>query len=254
MSTTEITENEHTEQTYHLAKLTVEENEYAKHVAMKMWARGFKWKEIADAINADLPAERQVSFQAVHHFVKNIRKEWKQENRDVIDEHFARSLASLQSVEEEAWLGWQRSQEDSQTQTVNTTEADILHEPIMDGGAKGAPEVVGQQKTTNKSMTKHGNVGDPRYLDMVLRAQERRAKLLGLDAPVKIANADGGNIEPAQTNIQINVAEASRNNPDYAKDISDLSYKLGLGGAFTEPPSADSNGRQVEDSSASSDA
>lgn len=249
----ELTENA-TPQHYHLAKLTEEENEYATRIAVQMWSRGFKWREIAEAINAELPEERHVTLQAVHAFVNKIRKGWKEDNRELVNSYYAQALGSLEAMEQEAWREWERSKQESITQTVNTTESDILHEPVMDGGAKGAPEVVGKVTTTNKSMTKRNSTGDTRYLELILRAQERRARLLGLDAPVKVSNPDGSPLTPSQTNIQINVAEVAKANPDYAKDISELSLKLGLSGAFSEPTGAGGERRQMDNGSASEDA
>ena len=45
-----------------------------------------------------------------------------------------------------------------------------------------------------KLLWPRADAGDPKAVTGLLKVQERRAKLLGLDAPTKLANADGSNI------------------------------------------------------------
>jgi hypothetical protein len=43
-----------------------------------------------------------------------------------------------------------------------------------------------------KTKRREGQVGDPRYLDGVLKCIDRRCAILGIDAPKKIAGPTGG--------------------------------------------------------------
>jgi hypothetical protein len=77
-------------------------------------------------------------------------------------------IARTFEIEQEAFEQWERSTEDAETTT--TTEDD-----------KG-------QSTTLK---REGQSGNPALLDKVLKAMERRAKLLGLDKPQQIDMTSG---------------------------------------------------------------
>ena len=65
-----------------------------------------------------------------------------------------------------AWVAWELSLQDKERSTVTT-------------GPNGGTSDM----TENQS-------GNPRYLDIVLNCIEKRCKLLGLDAPTKIAPTD----------------------------------------------------------------
>ncbi len=70
-------------------------------------------------------------------------------------------IARLNTIEREAWAAWERSQQPAVT-------------TITSGRAPA------------KRITRH-QFGNPRFLELALRASEERRKLLGLDAPLKIA-------------------------------------------------------------------
>ena len=73
-------------------------------------------------------------------------------------------LAKLDEVEREAWEQWHRSTQDAETRTTSQT--------------KDGPVI------TDKA---EGQSGNPALLDKIIKCSERRAKLLGLDAPEKLA-------------------------------------------------------------------
>lgn len=77
-------------------------------------------------------------------------------------------VAKTYEIEQEAWEQWHRSTEDAVSVSVRQT-------------------IKGDETTT----TRVGQCGNPALLDKVLKAMERRAKLLGLDAPEQL-NIDGG--------------------------------------------------------------
>ena len=83
----------------------------------------------------------------------------------------AQELAKIDEVERQAWVAWERSQEDAESTKVVETASDKRYE----------------------AQTK-GQAGDPRFLDIVMKCVDRRCKILGVDAPVKqqVTGADGG--------------------------------------------------------------
>ena len=112
-----------------------------------------------------------------------IQKQWRESALFNLNEAKARELAKLDEIEREAWDAWRKSQKDAETMEVTGTAQ----------GGKSKPEKV-------KKITK-GQAGDSRFLEIVLKCQNRRAEILGLDAPKKLEHGgfDGGPI-PIQLN------------------------------------------------------
>jgi hypothetical protein len=106
------------------------------------------------------------SQQQVSGYLKKLYKRWQADASANIDRLKARELARLDKVEAEAWAAWERSQEDAETVTTNT----------------GA-----QSGTTTKV---EGQVGDPRFLERVGWCITQRCKIIGVEAPTKIAPTD----------------------------------------------------------------
>ncbi len=115
--------------------------------------------------------------------LKKIREAWRESSIRDFDAARDLELERLARIEREAWAAWQRSQQPSQSATV-------------DGEA-------GSQKA--KRTVKH-QYGDPRFLDIALRCNEARRKLLGIDAPVKVAptTPDGQPLTVEERRIHIN--------------------------------------------------
>lgn len=97
--------------------------------------------------------------------LKHVRQAWRESFVAALDETRARELARIDLVETEAWAAWKRSQKPTQSATVTG-------------------EGNGQQ--TRKSM-KH-QIGDPRFLDQVNKCIAQRRAILGLDAPLRLAD------------------------------------------------------------------
>lgn len=96
--------------------------------------------------------------------VREIRKEWREQYADTYQRYTIEQIRKIDAVEKEAWEAWQASKQDAVT---------ISRKEPADGDIETTTTVKGQ-------------TGDPRYLETILRAIERRSKLLGLDAPEKI--------------------------------------------------------------------
>lgn len=112
-----------------------------------------------------------------------IRAEWKAQRLSMMDNHVEAELVKLDKIESEAWDAWERSKRDAVRKKVE-------RETTGKGKRKG--EKVKQSATTE------GRDGDPRYLAIIADVSRRRAALLGLDAPTRVASVtpDG---DPAPT-------------------------------------------------------
>lgn len=106
-----------------------------------------------------------ISQATVSRDLAEIVKGWKAEAVSDMDEIKAKELAKLDALEVEAYEAWQASKRESQKKVVEDR-------PGKSGGKFAKIET--QQ-----------NDGDPRFLQALLAIQDRRAKILGFDVPVK---------------------------------------------------------------------
>jgi hypothetical protein len=100
--------------------------------------------------------------------IKAVKDEWKASAVRAFDEAVGVELAKLDEVEKEAWAAWERSKADRTSSRTNRRTA----------GERQTDEA--EQKTEKRD-------GEARWLEVVLGCVERRCKLLGLNAPTKIA-------------------------------------------------------------------
>jgi len=109
-----------------------------------------------------------------------------------IEELRNREVASTYEIEREAWEQWFRSMENKKSETVK--------ESAVDTGQNGDALKVETQKKTE------GQCGNPAYLEKILMAQARRARLLGIDKPLKIDWEHKGRVIGAQRIKMMEVA------------------------------------------------
>lgn len=112
--------------------------------------------------------------------VQELEERWKASALVDITEAKARELAKLDELEREAWAAWHRSY--GKRQSTST-------ERRTGGKTPGDKARVDTEDLA----------GDPRFLAIVLDCQQRRAKMLGLDAPQKVeASGPNGGPIPVQ--------------------------------------------------------
>lgn len=174
----------------HYNKRSTEEREYDIAFCSNLFLRGYTYREIADALNKEL-ARREagytMSFQMVYYDMRQLLIEWKREQLDNIDEYVAQELKKLDRMERELWDAWELSKHSEKTKTRTSRRGDNVD---MDEDKTKRFGDYGYTEKTTEHLT-----GDPRYFDLLLKVQQRRAKLLGYDAPIKI---DTGFNRPAE--------------------------------------------------------
>jgi hypothetical protein len=135
------------------------------------YLKGWTQQQIADAISDDPERHYTLSRVQISNDLAAIRKDWQASAVRNFDEAQAQELAKVDLLELEYWQAWERSCQDAETRTRKQRLAD-----------------EGEVKEITK-VTK-GQAGDKRFLDGVQWCIERRCKILGLDAPQKIAPTD----------------------------------------------------------------
>lgn len=138
------------------ARDTTDESQSAARQAeiLKLHSRGWTKVQIA--------AELGISEAAVRYYVKRIHAVAAKQTTDLAAAK-QRELLMLDEAEREAWEAWEASKRDAVTETVRT---------MPEGGV---------QTETRRE----GQAGDSALLKRLIEISDRRAKLLGLDAPTR---------------------------------------------------------------------
>jgi hypothetical protein len=102
--------------------------------------------------------------------IKLLVKRWRESALVDVDNAKVEELARINRLELEYWEAWKRSQRDKEAELTETQ--------------------VGDKSYTKAQERKEGQTGDPRFLAGVQWCIERRCKILGIDAPTKIAPTD----------------------------------------------------------------
>lgn len=161
-------------------KRTEEQRDYDISFCSNLFLRGYTYREIVAALNADLTkrgAGYTISLAMVYYDLQQTLIEWKRERLDNIDDYVTQELRKLDAMEQQAWEAW----EVSKTGKQRTKEKTNRGRPIKTDATDTDPEYYGYDETTIET-----SAGNPRFLDLLLNIQQRRAKMLGFDAPVKI--------------------------------------------------------------------
>ncbi len=117
-----------------------------------------------------------ISQPTVSRDLKLVHQQWQDSAKEDIGTIVARELAKLDFMETELWNEWMRSKLDSQKKVVEERPT-----------AKGGTGKIARIETA-------GQTGDARYINALLGIQDRRAKLLGIDAPTKGVLNVGGTV------------------------------------------------------------
>jgi hypothetical protein len=122
--------------------------------------------------NMEIAAELGVCERTIQRDLRKIEAQWQEAAAQDIGAIKARELAKLDALEAEAAAAWQRSKQENQKRIVE-------ERPGIGGKASRVARIETSQGT-----------GDPRYLTTILSIMERRARLIGADAPAKHALTD----------------------------------------------------------------
>lgn len=99
----------------------------------------------------------------------------------VIEEKIGQ-IARLNHIVDEAMQAWERSKETAKTVRRQQADAAAQEEGDVEGSAR-------KKKVTTTTLVQDQD-GDPRYLDVAIKAMNEIRKILGLDAPAKNLNVD----------------------------------------------------------------
>ena len=171
-----------------MCKRTREQIEFDRAFCADLFLRGYPYREIAKRLNDDL-AKRKMDYRLtesmVYYDIQKLLISWKRDQLESIDQYVTLELQKLDKMETEAWNAWELSK---QKKTKNKTK-------------KAGNGLMGRQIMTEEAT--ETTSGNPRYLDLLLNVQHRRAKMLGFDAPIKI-DIPGVNVTVNNENERFN--------------------------------------------------
>lgn len=169
-------------------------------VVAEMYLKGRTMADIADELGA--------SINMVNYDLREVRKRWRTSAVRDFDAHREEQLARLDLIEAAAWREWERSCDDYHKRVE---QGDELVEPMVDDDGENVEAPTKFVRTETG-----GQTGDPRYMNVILSTVERRCKLLGLDAPTKVAPTNPEGDKPYQ----------AMSEPELDQRIAELLQKL----------------------------
>lgn len=141
-----------------------------------------------------IPALVGLSLTTVKRELRAATAEWRSGMTANVEELAQRELQRLELLEANAWSEWERSRLNyvkvrseritpEEAQAFEAADSSAAPAVALCGPAGAGPLRLLTRETGNR-------VGDARFLQVILSAHERRCKILGIDAPVKVAPTD----------------------------------------------------------------
>ncbi len=165
-----------------------------------LYRMGWTEREITAEVRKrlDMP-----TYNQAHPDIQRLLKEWQRERLTNTDEKITCEVARLRYVIREAWAAWEKSKQDYHEKS--TTQQGLPGENPATGQV--SMETV---KAIMYDAEKRG-FGEPRYLDIIIKAETQICKLLGLDKVVLDLNAGfQGGIEIRYVNAGVECASSEQ--------------------------------------------
>lgn len=135
-----------------------------------LYRKGWTEREITAEVRKRLGRPK---YNQAHCDIQRLLKEWREERLTDTDEKITSEVARLKLVIREAWDAWGKTQTQVGLPSENPATGQVTMETV---------------KAIMYDAEKRG-LGDPRYLDIILKAETQICKLLGLDKVVLDLNA-----------------------------------------------------------------
>ena len=204
-------------------------------IVAELYAKGKSYSKIRTAVMERLGLETY-SKATVEKDVKTLLKEWREARLEDTDEAVTLFLERNRQHYEEAREEWERSREKASLVSVKEKGLNLKRKKEADGEDTGKPKrKIGFETASSAASvdakaekpegpadpennqpefipitkeTKTTDVlpeGDPRYMDLMIKLEEQRAKILGLYAPEKqeITGRDGVPLFPTFADLDL---------------------------------------------------
>lgn len=145
-------------------------------------------EEITVVLNAREDVDYTVSRQTVGRDLIKLDKQWTERAVAIVDEEKAKALAEIDALQETYWQAWERELVPDGQETVFETETEDIDEEGHQHDKKGDWT---HKKKTIKVKRRLGPQNGPGWaLQGIQDCIEKRCKILGINAPDKMALTD----------------------------------------------------------------
>lgn len=125
----------------------------------------------------DIATKVGIDQTTVSRTLKTLQAKWAEKSVMNIDARKRVELERIDLVEREAWQAWERSKGDKTEQLTRSKALPSVKDPSK----------LEVQPVTDIQQRKWVTEGNPKYLNVIMECVERRCKILGIDAPIKIS-------------------------------------------------------------------
>lgn len=147
----------------HANKRTPDQRRYFRKRAMRLYLTGKTQQEIADILAEETGIE--VSRRQIGNDLKKVREDWLSTQREKYEYYVTQELERLDALEHEAWKNYASS--------IGERIDEVVHTRSLNGD------------DITRTRKKYGP-GSAKMLDLILKIQQDRRKLLGVYAPSKL--------------------------------------------------------------------
>lgn len=141
------------------------------------YLRGYTHAEMARQLTNSRPYV--VGVKSINRDIQEIRQRWLNSQLIDFNEAKARELERLDSLIEQYWQAWERSQQDAQETVTESLENKQTSTGGAEDGEQGRTSAYTHSKTRSKSS---GRDGDVRFLERIENCIKMRCEILGLNA------------------------------------------------------------------------
>lgn len=135
----------------------------------RLYIKRMSHKEMAVELNKGRAEDQHISPRMVGYELRGLRRQWKHESMEFVQQAHTEMLMELQEIEREAWSMWQRSKG-----TIKTRRGRYVTD--ADGVGVVKPTTVEEVEL----------IGEPRYLQVLLGVSQRKAALLGIAQRIEL--------------------------------------------------------------------
>jgi hypothetical protein len=169
-------------------------------VVAQLLKRGFTVREMAEEIKSRLDL-KTCSTSTVAADIKFLLAEWRQTSLMSTDEYVQLELQRIDDIIKESWDAWDKSKMSYEKKKAK--QHGVPTNPQGSGGGSDDNSIT--MTGIEQSSELVSPCGDPRYLDIIHKAEIERRKLLGLYTPVKqnIDVTSGGDTIAQNLKIEI---------------------------------------------------
>ena len=170
-------------------------------ITIELKEKGYSFRKIADYISSI--RSYNVTYRQLHISYRSAMKldPENKEHKEIINKHRNKGIERVELIIDEALDSWDKSK----GQVKETIKKGVLNK-----GKGEESKDLERQEITEKIVDSAGN---PAYLNVALKAEERKAKFLGTDAPTRNENINK-NIDMSDDDIRRELAKLEAMNDD----------------------------------------